>query len=459
DLEFWIVPNDYPASSPETDYDFEIFGPNPSCGILNNPIRCDWDPNGVTGVYGAADNTAPPGYAGNSAAFRQKIIASAGETYLINVSNYTNSSSGFMLVINQAPGTCAIASTVTPGGTVIWTGAANTDWFNINNWGGCQIPDCQVNVIIPSFPANQPLINGQNASCRSIDINFGASLAINPNWQLMVCNDYINSGSFTAGNNSMVLFQDTCTICPGGINHNQNMTGNMTGANKFWNVTVNKPAGFSVTTFQNLDMAGNFLVSGAPAFGGNFNAANQYHKIAGNFTIESLPVLSTYTAGTTLEFNGSAQTYLNRGLLNSAFMNQSGVGTLTLQDHGGTPAWMQISNTGTLTLTYGKIIAAISGNNRVDVFNRAAASVTTGNVNSYVEGALRRYMPNTGGIGSYDFPVGTSLRGYERINFNLTSALSNTVDYWNVYFNNTSPATNTALGNECSANYHPGGLL
>ncbi|MFI5220666.1 MAG: T9SS type A sorting domain-containing protein, partial [Bacteroidia bacterium] len=104
-------------------------------------------------------------------------------------------------------------------------------------------------------------------------------------------------------------------------------------------------------------------------------------------------------------------------------------------------------------------IAATTGNNRVDVFNRAATSVSPGNINSYIEGALRRYMPNTGGTGSYDFPVGTALRGYERINFNITAALSNSVDYWNIYFDNTSPATNISLGAECSSNYHAAGLL
>ncbi|MEO5571484.1 MAG: T9SS type A sorting domain-containing protein [Bacteroidia bacterium] len=459
DFEFWIVPNDYPTAVPETDYDFALYGPNASCGSLNNPIRCDWDPNGVTGVYGAADNTAPPGYAGNGQAFRQKVNAISGQTYLLNISNYTNSSSGFKLIINSGATNCTIASTVAPGGTVIWTGAASTDWFDVNNWGGCQIPDCQINVAIPGFPANQPVISGQNASCRSININISASVTINPNWQLMVCNDFTNSGSFSAGNNSLVLFQDTCTTCPGGINHNQSMSGNMTNADKFWNVTVKKPVGYTVTTFQNIDMAGNFLVDGSATSGGGFSAASQYHKIEGNFTIESTPILSTYTSGSTLEFNGTAQTYLNQGQLNNVLMNQSGVGTLTLQDHAGTMAWMRTSVIGILTLTYGKIIAATAGNNRVDVFNRAANAVSSGNANSYVEGTLRRYMSNTGGTGSYDFPVGTSLRGYERINFNITTPLSNTVDYWNVYFDNTSPSTNIAMNAECSATYHAGGLL
>src|SRR6185436_9167795 len=108
------------------------------------------------------------------------------------------------------------------------------------------------------------------------------------------------------------------------------------------------------------------------------------------------------------------------------------------------------------TLTNGKII---TGANRVDIFNRNAGAVTPGNVGSYVEGNLRRYMSQTGGTGVYDFPVGTSLRGYERISFNITTALANTVNYWHVNFNNATPATNLAMGTECSVNYHTAGLM
>jgi hypothetical protein len=109
-----------------------------------------------------------------------------------------------------------------------------------------------------------------------------------------------------------------------------------------------------------------------------------------------------------------------------------------------------------LTLTSGKII---TNANRVDIFNRTAAAVSSGNISSYVEGNLRRYMSQTGGTGVYDFPVGTSLRGYERISFNITIPLPSTVNYWTMAFSNTSPATNVAMGSECTVNYHTGGLL
>lgn len=458
-LEFWIIPNDYPAFFGETDYDFALYGPNPGCGNLNSPIRCDYNGNGVTGVYGVGDNTDPPGYPFNGQAFRQRVSALAGETYLLNVSNFTNSTSGFNLIFNTAAGSCGIASAVSPGGTIIWTGAVSTNWFDVNNWGGCQIPDCQVNVVIPSFPVNQPVINGQDGSCRSIDVNVGASLGLNAGRQLMVCYNYTNGGTFTAGNNSTVLFQDTCTTCPGGINHNQDITGNMTAANRFWNVTVNKPSGFSARTYQNIDMAGNFIVGGGVGFGGNFNAINQYHKIAGNFTVDYSPLLATYTPGTTLEFNGTNQNYLNRGVLNGVLMNQTAPGAVTLLDNGapGT-AWMTLSNTGTLTLTYGRILGTCmhATDARVEISSRVAAAVSAGNINSYVQGSLRRYMPNTGGIGSYDFPVGTSARGYERINFNLTAALPNTVDYWDVFFDDAVNPASPAFTTECSSTYHSG---
>ncbi|MBK9731571.1 MAG: T9SS type A sorting domain-containing protein [Chitinophagaceae bacterium] len=361
---------------------------------------------------------------------------------------------------NGCTGTTSITvSSAAVGPTITWTGTAGNNWHDINNWGGCQIPDCSYNVIIPGVPLNQPLISLQDASCRTITINAGASLTISSSKSLMVCNDFTNSGTFNSGNGTTILFQDTCIGCTGGVVHNQVLDGGMTGTNKFWNVTVNKPSGTVVTAIQDIDMGGNFLVSGAIGFGGSFSASGHYHKIAGNFTIESSPLVAVYTPGTTLEFNGTSQTYNNRGALQSVVMNQSGTGTLTLQDHGlaGT-AWMQLSNTGVLTFTKGKIIAAFSHitDNRVDIFNRSSAAVTAGNTSGYVQGALRRYMPNSGGTGNYDFPVGSVTKGYERINYNLTVPLSNTVDYWNVFFDETVIPASPVFPQECSVMYHNG---
>ncbi|MEP7169028.1 MAG: hypothetical protein ABI855_06610, partial [Bacteroidota bacterium] len=453
-LNFDIVPNDWPGapSTTSTDYDFAVYGPNPSCGNLISPIRCHYSPLGVTGLFSNVDGNSPPAMPGFGSAYRSGINVVAGQTYLINISNFTNSTSGFVLDFsNTAVG--VINNVPPPGGTVIWTGTVNTDWFNVNNWGGCTIPTCDLNAAIPGFPVNQPVINAAGAVCRNLDVNPGATLTINGTFQLQVCRDFNNSGTFTANNNSRVLFQNSINN-----NINQNINGAVTGANKFWHVTSSKPVGFGVIANQNLDMGGDFTVTGG-AFGGSFSVANMYHKVAGNFNIDvTAPNIATYTTtNSTLEFNGTAQTYLNQEFLNNVVMNQTGAGTLTLLTHGGGMAWMQTTGaTSVLTLTSGKII---TNANRVDIFNRAATAVSPGNVNSYVEGNLRRYMSNTGGTGVYDFPVGTSLRGYERISFNITTALPAAVNYWHINFSNTSPATNVAMGTECAVNYHTAGML
>jgi hypothetical protein len=453
-LEFWIVPNNWPGppSISGTDYDFAIYGPNPSCSNLTSPIRCHYSPLGVTGVYGTTPGMAPPGYPGFGSAFRERIPVTAGETYLLNVSNYSINTSGFTLYFAS---TAPVCYGVSPGGTIVWTGSVSTDWFNTNNWGGCQIPDCSRNAIISSFPVNQPVINAANASVRSITITPGASLTINAGFQLMVCNDFTNNGTFNALAGSTVLFTDTAVTPPLTNLHDQNINGSVTGANRFMNVTVDKPTGYRVIANQDIDMGGNFTIVST---GGSFDATGRYHRVAGNFTV-NFP--SFYTTGTDLEFNGSVQTYLNRGIINNVVMNQTAPGTLTLQNHGAATAWMLLSGTGNLILNYGRIITNATANNRVEVQNRSFTAITPGNANSYIETngiggsvGLRKYLNQTGATGTYEFPVGTSAKGYQRLSLNLTAGLPTGVNFLTVQFDNAVPANNTTLGIECGLTYH-----
>jgi len=206
-------------------------------------------------------------------------------------------------------------------------------------------------------------------------------------------------------------------------------------------------------------MTGNFLVSGG-SYGGGFVATFRNHKIGGNFTIDvTAPNIATYDEGASLEFNGTAQTYLNRGMLNNVIMNQTGVGTLTLQNHGGASAWMTLSDSGSLTLNYGKII---TGTNRIEVRNRSFNAVSPGNIDSYIQGnsgvlnsCLQRYLDQTGtAIGTYEFPIGTSTRGYEHMSLEFTSPLPVGVNYVYANFNDNTPANNTGIGTECSVVYN-----
>ncbi len=465
-LEFSIVPNDWTTGctgGTETDYDFAVWkvsgsGVASTCGSLGTPLRCNYNTLGVTGCYQTGTVGSPAAYGGAcwDVAYESAIPVVSGERYLLMISNWDNTNFGFTLCIQP---TSPIVAGVPPGGVVVWTGTTNTSWFNVNNWGGCQIPDCSHNAIIPSFTTYQPVIDLAGGSVRDLYVNNGATVTLNSGISFMVCGDFNNYGTLNALSNSTFVFEDTAITPPLTKFHDQTLAVNLSSPSRFWNVTVRKPLGYKVAAAADIDMSGNFFVTGG-TYGGGFVASNMDHKIGGNFTIDITgPNIPTYSEGTSLQFTGTAQTYLNRGMLNDVIMNQTGAGTLTLQNHGAANAWMTLSTTGYLTLNYGKII---TGTNRVEVRNRAFDAISTGNVNSYIQGntgllnsCLQKYLDQSGvNTGTYEFPVGTSARGYQHLSLEFTSPLPSGVDYFYATFNDNTPATNTNLGFECSVDYH-----
>lgn len=417
-LEFDIIPNDYfgACNLAQTDYDFGIWktagAGATSCGALTgaNMIRCNYSAYGVTGCYNVGNAPVPytPCFDG---AYETAIPVVAGEVYNLCISNFDVTNSGFTL---NFPATAPIATGVSPGGTLIWTGTVSTDWFNIQNWGGCQIPDCERNALIPAGRPFYPVINGAGAVCRTLDINISGTLTINSGFQLQICADFGNNGSFNALNNSTVLFENTVNN-----NVNQNINGNVTGTDQFWHVQVNKPTGFSVKANQDVDMAGNFTINGSAPYGGTFDATNIYHKVGGNFNSQ---VGSTYLVPTWLEFYGTTQqTYFNAGAggsLNNVKANNS-TGT-----NGGAGAILVNNNSFVVTQT----LDLISGTFRqgagvpnplVSVGNNASTAIINYNANSFIDGTLRRSIANV--IRGYDFPVGRN-SNYERLNIDFVVA-------------------------------------
>ncbi|RQW77755.1 MAG: T9SS C-terminal target domain-containing protein [Methylococcus sp.] len=240
--------------------------------------------------------------------------------------------------------------------------------------------------------------------------------------------------------NSTLLMQSDSVL------QNQTMTGGMTGSNKFWHLTVNKPStagGNTVLLNNDIDNFGDFnLGTSATYAGGILNANGKHHRVGGHFNVRyaSLPFAVYNAAGSTLEFNGAAaQNYFNPGTLHNVLLNHTGTG-VTLGNSTVTD-WMTVA--GVLTFNQGKMI---TGANRVNVINTAPASVTAGNAASFVDGNLKRAFAPSGG--SYDFPVGTLLRGYQRINYNFGSV--NDRLNATVWFSNSAPATPAPfLGPEC----------
>lgn len=413
-LEFSIVPKDWPGapSTTGTDYDFAVWKIAGSgavtCSQISTgaaPVACNYNFLGVTGLYSAVNNTAPPAYPGFGAAFNTRLTVVAGERYVLVVSNFTNSTSGFDIIFSNIS-TIQYGS----GGTSsIWSGGIDTDWFKKDNWGGCPVPTCSRDAVINGGIVLQPVIAGI-ATCKSLLINPGASVTIPAAQTLSICENLTNFGVLAASLTSTVFF--------GNANVNQSMNGNLTGANGFGNLTVNKTGGV-VSTTQDLDVKGNYNAATPTS---SFNLSGKKMRSGGHF--QNLGIFTPSTG--TVEFNGTiGQNYYNAGQLEKVIMNHTGPG-VTLQTA------MELNTAGTLTLTAGRII---TGAFEVKVFNRAPAAVTTGNATSFVQGNLRRYLNATG---AYDFPVGEATKGYQRANISFAypgapTAIDNLLVYFNPY--------------------------
>lgn len=86
----------------------------------------------------------------------------------------------YRCLVNGLPGTENILHF-----TSIWSGATNTDWFTPTNWSCGAVPDQYVDVAIPAGLINYPVINN-NTAVRSISVQAGATVSVNPGIQLDV---------------------------------------------------------------------------------------------------------------------------------------------------------------------------------------------------------------------------------------------------------------------------------
>ena len=287
---------------------------------------------------------------------------------------------------------------------------------------------------------------------RNITVDPGATLTLGANSTLKICESLYNNGTIIADPTSTILFSDDY------ISHSLN--GTLSSSSKLGNLTITDAVGgtnCTVTTNTNLEMLGNFTTTNNTSI---FNLNNKNLTIAGNIINAAGATTFTNTANSTLTFNGTAaQTYSpNQNTstpiltLNNVVMNHLGTGVSISTSN--TPN-MVLGTNGQLTLTAGKIITP--NTQEVVLTNTAINAVTTGNINSYVEGNLRRYLA-ANATGSFDFPVGHAIPGYERANVNFTSAVATTAiqlvarfDPWNATW--TLPGA-PGWGTECSVTYN-----
>ncbi len=454
-LSFDIVPNDFnPLTSTSTDYDFavwKIVGAGAvTCAQIAagtaTPLRCNYSGLGVTGLNAATGNApgslpasiCPTCGAYNpspfyDASYEPRLGVNNGDTYLLAVSNFSSSVSGFGIDFLTSP----IGYTGSSATSVTWSGGTNTAWNLASNWNGCTFPTCGIDAIIAPA-AISPVVVG-NMSVKDLTINVGATLTLAPACTLTVCGSITNNGTITASPTSTIIFTDNLTT--------HTMNGSLSGANKLGNLVLTDLAGstnMTVTLNTNLDLGGSFTTTTATSI---FNTTGKIIKVAGNFMNNNGATTFTSVGVTgSLEFNGSGAQIYNQGTslldLNFVIMNHTGTG-VTLQTD------MNIKTvTGTLTLTLGKIITTAAY--QVYVKNKTTTACNAGNTSSYVEGFLRRGI---NGTGVFEFPVGESVKLYQRATINFTTAPT-TIDNIRgefVQYGATPPALGTI---DCTVPYN-----
>jgi hypothetical protein len=333
-------------------------------------------------------------------------------TFLMNVSNFSTSTTGFTMnwngtVLNSNPP------------SMTWQNSSTSTWTTLANWypNNCgTVPDCpnQVGAIIAAGGWPMPVLTA-NQTVKDITINAGASLTINPGITLSVCGNFTNNGTINCMNGSTVQFI-------GGLN--QTISGTFLAAlNNFYHFTVAKSAG-TVTFNTNIFARGNFLINGPNGIvnvnGKNIEIGGNFYNYNGNtsFTGHGAgPLASTLTF---TRRSGINQLFQNDGTnltLNNVTMNQIIPGGLLTLNANATSDLI-IGASGVMTLTQGVVVTNLR---EVNVTNNASAACTPGNPASWVFGFLRRAIATL--ATSYDFPVGTLLN-YERANINYTAAPS-----------------------------------
>ncbi|MBK6985355.1 MAG: T9SS type A sorting domain-containing protein [Bacteroidetes bacterium] len=457
-LNFNITPNDYVVGTPaaETDYDFVMWktsgtGATNCTDIASGaavPVACNYSGLGFSGIY-TGGNRPPGNNAVYDNSFEPTIVATAGETYLLLIENYSNSTSGFSLDLTNSDAAVVNYSTST---TIAWTGGANTTtWTASSNWGACNTPSCGIDAIVSVISTYQPLITSAmgTVAVNNFTVDPGAILTLGPNSVLKICGDFTNNGTISADPTSTILFSDDLT---------HNLYGTFSASSKLGNLTItDAPGGANCSVIANtsIELKGSLTTSNANSI---FDLNGQNLLIGGNIVNAAGANTFSNTAGSTITFNGtSAQTYNPNAIsatpsltLNNVIMNHSSTGVSLSTTN--TPN-MILGTSGVLTLTSGKIITPNA--QEVVVMNTALAAVSTGNTTSYVEGNLRRYL-GAGAVGLFDFPVGHATPGYERASVDFkTGAAAGAIqlvarfDPWGGSF----PLPAIPNWTECSATY------
>lgn len=268
-----------------------------------------------------ADVTSPPkrclyveytvalaAVAGNTAG--AQITASSD---VANSQNYAISSS------TQPPINLGTAPTIVGSSTTNWTGGTSTAWNTAGNWSA-GVPNSTKNCQIDDA-ANDPVINGITATCKSLTIGNGTLTMTNGSGAVLeLYGGFSNSGTFTQNDGTLRIRDDGATAT------NQSISSTSTLSS----MTFNKTAGGEVFVNSTAMTINTLTIPAGSNFtfripnGKTLTLANSITYAAGTFSIEG---------GGTLKMGNATTFTVNSG------------GTLRMVGSSGSPATMT-SNAG-----------------------------------------------------------------------------------------------------------------
>ena len=339
------------------------------------------------------------------------MTVQSGGTLHVNGSSSTNTISQFPAAGISMAGTLRIQGNLTTVGgsnAITYSGTTSTIWYNAisfptagaNEWPTTNPPaNVNINLTITAnvinIPSDRTISGTLTMTGGRLGIN-GNTLTLQGTISLGSANACIR-GSVTSnltvtGNNvvSNPLFFDATTV--GATNQINNLILNRTGTTP--NLTLG--SALVMGTGGTLTLTAGTLTLGAvnPALTINGLLSAPAGTITGS-TSAGLVIGGTGNMGGSLVFTSGAQAVFNLTMSRTS----SGVATLgsPLAIGGGTV-------TGVLTLTNGILVS--TSTNLATLINRATGAVSGGSATSYVQGPLRRDIPNNASAATYVWPVG-----------------------------------------------------
>lgn len=285
------------------------------------------------------------------------------------------------------------------GSTYTWVGGTDTDWGNVNNWDdGDGVPSADwpksthvdvanLVVVIPSGTTFAPTIDvADDAACRNLTINNGATLTLSGAATLSVSNILSNSGTISAGSSTITVsntFTNNGTFTHGGgstvVLNSASGTKTITdGSSAFYNLSLTGASTFNLSS--TLDVANNLTISAGTL---DVTTNNYAVNVGGDFTLSGTGVFTSRSGTVTMNSTGSKSLDPRTSSFYTLVINKTSGGSVTLTGND-----LSLSNNLTLsagTFSVGTRNISMNGTwaNTGATFSAGSGTVTFGGAGNF----------------------------------------------------------------------------